>query len=96
MHHRIDQRGVSKRATRSSVGEANTNAPIIEADAVPIMGIGAVSIELIWWKLELLGHTHSIVTEALNQFAVVVDREPAFSLLRTSERQRQLGGRHWR
>lgn len=94
VYHRVDQRGVSQRATGASMDEANPDASIIEADAISIMRVGSVSIEFIRGQVEVRSHPCCIGTKPLNQLPVVLDHKPAPFLLRASEGQRQLRNRH--
>jgi hypothetical protein len=86
VYHRVDQSGVPKHATSPNTDEANTNATVIEADAVPITRVRSVGIELKGAQSELISYARCIGTEPIDQLAVVPDHQAAPFLLRTSER----------
>lgn len=85
----VDERGVSKDATGTSVDETNADAPIIEAEAVPVTGISAIGVEVVRRKAELFSHSRRIGSEPSDEVAVVVYHESALGPRRTSESHRQ-------
>ena len=89
VNERVDERGVSKDATGTSVDETNADAPSIEAEAVPGTGISAIGVEVVRRQAEPLRHSCRIGSEPSDEVAVVVYHESALGPRRTSERHRQ-------
>jgi len=77
VHHRVDQRRVPEGAPGSGVDQPHADAPVVEADAEAVMGVGAIRVELERWQPKMLGYPPRVAAEARHELAVVLELEAA-------------------
>jgi hypothetical protein len=90
VHHGVDQGRVLEGATGAGMDQPHPDAAIVEADAIAVVRIRPIGIELEGRQPEPFGHTPRVPSQALDQIRVVRKLEATLARPRAREGERQL------